>query len=147
MTKNFVHQLGAASVFLASMFFAASAYSSDQSNVQVTVITHVDLLPDTSVPNGVETGIALLKTYVEDARSTGARTAELITWAPTNNHFHIIEIWSSLAAFNAHVRSTPAVTFRNSLQGLIGSPYEQRVYFPLDVARTQQIPDATRSPF
>lgn len=92
------------------------------------VVTHVDLLPDTTTPN-VEDGIQLLKTYVENTRQAhGNRSALLITWAPTNNHFQVIETWNSQADFEAHIGTPAVIEFRNGLQPLIGSPYEQRLY-------------------
>lgn len=112
------------------------------------VITHVDLLPDTAVPNGVETGIALLKNYVQGtSHANGNRSAVLITWAPTNNHFQVIEVWSSRAAFEAYIGTSAAIAFRNSLQGLIGSPYEQRLYYSTNVPDSHPNGDTTASPF
>jgi quinol monooxygenase YgiN len=111
------------------------------------VITHIDLLPDTTVPN-VETGIQLLKNYVDETRTArGNNSAVLITWAPTNNHFQVIETWSSKAAFEAHIGTASVIAFRNSLQGLIGSPYEQRLYRPVDVPSGRRPGDSIVSPF
>src|SRR5258708_38523759 len=58
------------------------------------VVTHIDLLPDTATtPDSVETGIQLLKNYVvQTAQANGAKSTRLITWAPTNNHFQVIEV-------------------------------------------------------
>jgi len=112
------------------------------------VVTHVDLLPDSAVPNGVETGIQLLKDYVQNTtHASGARSAQLITWAPTNNHFQIIEVWNNRAAFEAHIGTASAIAFRNSLQGLIGSPYEQRLYYSSGTQGGWPHGDATKSPF
>jgi quinol monooxygenase YgiN len=147
MRNNLVRLISALSVSLSVTVFATAARSAELPESQVIVITHIDLLPDTAIPNGVETGIALLKTYVEGARATGAKTARLITWAPTTNHFQIVEVWDSMATFNAHVESGQSVNFRNDLQALIGSPYEQRVYHPVGGSLAPARGDYIGSPF
>ena len=128
---------------------AEQTQSAQPSNaVSFVVVTHVDLLPDTSVPNGVETGIALLKNYVQStAHANGNRSAVLITWAPTNNHFQVIEVWSSRAAFESYIGTAGAISFRNSLQGLIGSPYEQRLYYSTNVPGSRASGNTSASPF
>jgi quinol monooxygenase YgiN len=92
----------------------------------VLVIAHVDLTPD-----GLAQGLPLLEQFAQQSKTdTGVESFELITWAETNNHFQLIQIYRSLQAFNNHVRASHTVTFRSALQPFIGAPYDERLYSP-----------------
>jgi quinol monooxygenase YgiN len=51
-----------------------------------------------------------------------------ITWAPTNNHFQLIEIYDSLNSFDEHIQAAHTVAFRNTIRPLVGAPYDERRY-------------------
>ena len=91
----------------------------------VIVVTHIDLIPTPTLPQS----ISLLKQFAADSKNDpGVLSFELITWAPTNNHFQLIEVYSSLEAFNRHVGAAHTIAFRTAIQPAIGAPYDERVY-------------------
>ena len=93
---------------------------------EVDVVTHVDIDPQ-FVPQAEP----LLIGFVEDSRNDpGVKTFILITQEGTNNHFQLIEVFRDMRAFDAHVSAAHTITFRTTLQPLLGAPYDERLYRP-----------------
>jgi quinol monooxygenase YgiN len=130
--NRLVHTLSAAALALA----AAPAMAADRG--PVTVVTHIDI-----IPQHMDQGLPLLQQFVRDSRrDPGVRAFILITWAPTNNHFQILEFYDSLAAFNAHVSAAHTVAFRTAFQPNIGSPIDERRYTPSHETRYPRFEDS-----
>ncbi len=92
----------------------------------VTVVTHFDTIPN---GNNVALAEALLEQFVLDSRSDpGVISFTLITWAPTTNHFQLLEVFDSLDAFNRHVSAAHTIAFRTAMQPFVGSPIDERLY-------------------
>jgi quinol monooxygenase YgiN len=92
----------------------------------VTVVTHFDIIPN---GDNVAQATALLEKFVLDSRSDpGVVAFTLITWAPTTNHFQLLEVFNSLEAFNRHVSEAHTIAFRTAVQPFIGSPLDERLY-------------------
>lgn len=92
----------------------------------VTVVTHFDVIPN---GNNLTLGQALLEQFVLDSRSDpGVISFTLITWAPTTNHFQVLEVFNSLDAFNRHVTAAHTIAFRTAMQAYVGSPIDERLY-------------------
>lgn len=135
-------------VLLLVLSFSDLTAHADERDAALLVVTHVDLLPDTAIPNSVEQGVQMLKQYVDESRSSvGSQSATLITWAPTTNHFQIIEVWQNERAYNDHLSSLSTINFRTGIQALIGSPYDARVYSLVRGPGRTPMSDSTVSPF
>jgi quinol monooxygenase YgiN len=92
----------------------------------VTVITHFDIIPN---GDNVAQAEALLEKFVLDSRSDpGVISFILITWAPTTNHFQLLEVFSSQDAFDRHVSAAHTIAFRTAAQPFVGSPLDERLY-------------------
>jgi quinol monooxygenase YgiN len=116
-----------------SQLHSSKAYAEPPS--KVTVVTHFDVIPN---GNNLTLGQALLEQFVLDSRSDpGVISFTLITWAPTTNHFQVLEVFDSLQAFNRHVTAAHTIAFRTAMQQYIGSPIDERLY-------TQNKPDDGR---
>jgi quinol monooxygenase YgiN len=90
----------------------------------ITVVTHIDVIPDF-----LNQALPVLKKFAADSKADpGVVAFDLITWAPTTNHFQLIETYQSLDAFNQHVQSAHTVAFRSTVQPFIGAPYDERLY-------------------
>ena len=97
-----------------------------QAEVQepIIVVTHVDF-----IPTNLAAGFPALQLFAQQSRSDpGVISFTLITWAPTNNHFQLIEVFDSMAAFNNHVQAAHTIAFRASIQPDIGALYDERIY-------------------
>lgn len=91
---------------------------------QIIVIAHVDFMPD-----GLAQGLSALKKFATQSMTDpGVVLFTPITWAPTNNHFQVIEIYDSLNSFDEHIQAAHTVAFRNTIRPLVGAPYDERRY-------------------
>jgi quinol monooxygenase YgiN len=90
----------------------------------IFVVTHIDV-----IPTNLDQAIPVLKNFATESKDDpGVVSFQLITWAPTTNHFQLIQIYSSLAAFNRHVQAPHTIAFRSAIQPFIGAPYDERIY-------------------
>ena len=92
------------------------------------VLTFVDLIP----PNK-DTGVALLKQYVDTARKEpGNESAMALTQINRPNHLMLYEVWQNEAAFNKHEGDAATREFRTKMQPMLGSPFDQRLHSKLE---------------
>jgi quinol monooxygenase YgiN len=90
----------------------------------VVVVVHVDVIPDS-----LRAGLACLRTYAADARQDpGARRIQLLQQIDRPNHFTIVEEWASQAAYNSHIGLAQTRHFRDAIQPMLGSPFDERVH-------------------
>jgi quinol monooxygenase YgiN len=90
----------------------------------ITVVTHFDI-----IPTYLTQAQPLLEQFVIASRSDpGIKYFTMITWAPTTNHFQLLEVYDSLAAFNNHVTAAHTIAFRTAVQPYIGAPIDERLY-------------------
>jgi quinol monooxygenase YgiN len=90
----------------------------------VVVVTHVDV-----VPTAVEVGTGKVKSFVEQGRSAaGNRRFDALVQANRKNHMTIVEVWDSTADKNAWISTAAAKSFREELQPMSGSLYDERAY-------------------
>ena len=90
----------------------------------IFVVTHIDV-----IPTNLDQAIPVLRNFAAESKDDpGVVRFQLITWAPTTNHFQLIQIYSSLAAFNRHVQAPHTIAFRSAIQPFIGAPYDERIY-------------------
>jgi quinol monooxygenase YgiN len=115
---------------LAMLAMLAGAPANADGFGETVVVTHIDLIPN-SEGQAPPAALQLLKQFVLDSREDpGVRYFTLVTWAPTTNHFQLIEVFRNSRSFDAHVSAAHTVAFRNGLQQYIGAPYDERLYRP-----------------
>jgi quinol monooxygenase YgiN len=88
------------------------------------VVTHVDVVP----PRAGDAA-ALLTRMAESGRKDAAN-ARLEVLQQTNrpNHFSVVELWPDRKAFETRAITPAVIEFRNELQPMAGSLYDQRLY-------------------
>ena len=90
----------------------------------VVIVTHVDV-----VPTATEAGAGKVKSIAEQGRgAAGNRRFDGLVQASRKNHMTIVESWDSLADKNAWISTPAAKSFREGLQPLSGSLYDERAY-------------------
>lgn len=104
-------------------------------------ITHFDVIPLTE--NGVDfeqTAYAALFKYRDASRSDpGFESFRVVNWLLASNHSQIVDVWSSLEAFERHLAQPHSIDFRFAVQVqpppappgfncCIGSPIDDRQY-------------------
>jgi quinol monooxygenase YgiN len=95
----------------------------------IFILSHLDVTPN-ALPKLME----IMKPLSEgSAKDAGMQTYQILRQAPgTGNHFRLFEIWASDRAFDAHNLAAHTQGFRNDLAPLLGTPYDQRKYTPLN---------------
>jgi quinol monooxygenase YgiN len=105
-------------------------------------ITHFDVLPiNTGMPDSFEqAAYSALFAYRDASKSDpGFESFRVVNWLVASNHSQIIDVWSSLDAFEAHLAQAHSTDFRFAVQiqppppppainCCIGSPIDDRQY-------------------
>ncbi len=92
-------------------------------NGRLYVVAHVDSTPD----HATETA-KLLQVYGADTRKDpGAVRIDVLVEPGRRNHFTLVEVWDSRAAFEAHLANQHTKAFREKLHAWLGSPYDERL--------------------
>ena len=87
------------------------------------VVIHVDFVPRRSAE-----GMAALQQYALDSRKDdGAQHVDVLQELAQPNHFIIVEVWRNRAAYEAHLGAAHTVSFRTTIQPLMGSPFDVRL--------------------
>lgn len=90
----------------------------------VYVVTHIDLMP-----NGTPAGLTLLKQLAADTlKETGCVRFEIMQQDGRPNHLTLVGIWKDQKGFDAHDSAVYTKQFREKIQPLIGSPWDERLH-------------------
>jgi quinol monooxygenase YgiN len=87
-------------------------------------ITHVDVSP----PRKDECAAALQTLANESRKEPGADRFEVFRQSGHPNHFTVVEIWKSQAAYEAHITAVHTRRFREQLAPMSGALYDERLY-------------------
>jgi quinol monooxygenase YgiN len=90
----------------------------------VYVVTHIDLMPA-----GTTTGVALLKQFAAvSLKEPSCVRFEVLQQDGRPNHLTIVAVWKDQKAFDAHDSAPYTKEFREKMQPLIGSPWDERLH-------------------
>jgi quinol monooxygenase YgiN len=91
---------------------------------RIYVVTHVDIVPpDTAA------GTKLVQQYVADTRKDkGFVRIEASAQISRANHISIVEVWQNQRAFDAHLAAAHTRQFRQQIDPMLGSPYDERLH-------------------
>lgn len=114
---------------LALCFFAAGAPAQDQAaRDRILVVTHVDIIP----PKAAD-GTKLVQQYVAETRKDpGLVRIEASSEIARGNHISIVEVWQNQKAFDEHVAAAHTRQYRQQLDPMLGSPYDERLHHSLE---------------
>lgn len=95
----------------------------------VVVVTHVDVPP----PRRDETEV-LLRSLAENSRKDAGNVRYDIFQqnAPRTNHFTVFAAWNEAHAFASNQMTAQTRQFRDDLGPMLGAPYDERLYKPVD---------------
>jgi quinol monooxygenase YgiN len=116
-------------VLLASWSLGGRALAQDSgAHDRIYVVTHVDIVP----PN-TATGTKLVQQYVADSRKDkGIVQIEASAQISRVNHISIVEVWQNQKAFDEHVAAAHTRQFRQQIDPMLGSPYDERLHLLLE---------------
>ena len=90
----------------------------------VVIVTHVDV-----IPTMVEVATGKVKSFSEQGRrAPGNRRFDAWVQASRKNHMTLVESWDAPADKNAWISTPAARSFREELQPMSGSLYDERAY-------------------
>ena len=93
-------------------------------DTKLYVVTHVDV-----TPNYAPDCAQILRTFAADSRKDkGSVRFELLQDLSRKNHFSIVEVWENQTAFDAHLEAAHSKQFRDKLQPMLGSPFDERLH-------------------
>jgi quinol monooxygenase YgiN len=90
----------------------------------VYVVTHVDVTPNYTA----DTTKALHEFAAESKRDPGVVRFEVLQQDSRANHYTIVEVWQTRQAFEAHSAAEHTKRFREKLQPMLGSPFDERLH-------------------
>jgi quinol monooxygenase YgiN len=106
---------------------ASNPPQSGEASKSVYIVTHIDVMPNFS--DGANKAI---QKYAADSRADqGAMSIEGLVQDGRPNHFTIVEIWQSREAFEAHSGQAHVREFRETLQPMLGAPFDERLHAPM----------------
>jgi quinol monooxygenase YgiN len=111
---------------LIGLAFIQSAPAQNASK-NVYIVTHIDVTPNFS-----DGAAKAIQKYAADSRKEkGAVSIEGLVQDGRPNHFTIVEVWQTRAAFEAHSGTAQARQFRETLQPMLGAPFDERLHEPI----------------
>jgi len=114
-----------AAALLAGLWTPVAAQEAGQ---QLYVVTHVDLLG----PAAAAAGTTMLQQFAADSRKDkGSLRIEVLREASRINHLTLVEIWQTRQDFETHLAAAHAKSFREKIQPLLGSPFDERLHILL----------------
>jgi quinol monooxygenase YgiN len=120
---------GLAVLVLAAGGLAPHAGAQDQaSHDRIYVVTHVDIIPPQAAA-----GTKLVQQYLVDTRKDqGLVRVEASAEIARANHISITEVWQNQKAFDEHVAAPHTRQFRQQIDPMLGSPYDERLHHSLE---------------
>jgi quinol monooxygenase YgiN len=89
------------------------------------VVSHVDI-------GGQQAAVAASKMLTDFAEASrkepGSIRFEVYREVGRANHFTIVEVWQNRAAFETHLGGSNSKSFREKIQPLLGSPFDERLH-------------------
>jgi quinol monooxygenase YgiN len=116
-----VAALAAAGIFIG---FCGPAGAQDVDE-RLYVVTHVDVLG----PTGAAEAAKMLHQFAADSSNDqGSVRFEVLRDPDRLNHFTIVEVWRTRQDFESHLAAGHTKAFREKLQPLLGSPFDERLH-------------------
>lgn len=112
----------AAAVIFLGMGFRAHAQDADE---RLYVVTHIDVLGQ----NGAAEAAKMLHQFAIDSRNDpGSLRFEVLRDPDRLNHFTMVEVWRTRRDFESHLAASHTRAFREKLQPMLGSPFDERLH-------------------
>lgn len=98
-----------------------------QDNTPVFAVTYIEIKPSST-----ERAVSLLKTHAEASQAeAGNLRFQILQRTGRANHFAILDAWENQQAQDDHAAASHTRTFRDSLDPLLYSPYDERRSTPI----------------
>jgi quinol monooxygenase YgiN len=119
------HLILAAALLVALIFNPLRGVVRAEDSETLYVVTHVDVLGQ----SGAAEAAKMLHEFATDSRTDqGSVRFEVLREPNRLNHFTIVEVWRSPRDFESHLAAGHTKAFREKLQPLLGSPFDERLH-------------------
>jgi len=95
-----------------------------QGGKNVYVVTHVDVTPNYTA----DATKALREFGAESRKDPGVMRFEVLQQDSRANHYTVVQVWQTRQAFEAHSAAEHTKRFREKLQPMLGSPFDERLH-------------------
>lgn len=99
--------------------------SAQEAAPRLYVVTHVDIAGQ---PLAAEAAKLLRQFVMESQNDAGSVRFEVLQEPTRLNHFTLVEVWRSKADFDAHLAAAHTRAFREKIQPMLGSPFDERLH-------------------
>ncbi|MEI9999419.1 MAG: putative quinol monooxygenase [Verrucomicrobiota bacterium] len=125
-----------ASLSLCAFLFAVAGFAlsnraaaQDSAGPIVTVI-HIDVMP----PRAQDAATLLARFRQDSLHDPGEKSFQVLREIGRPNHFTLVEAWSDQKAYDGHNAAPHTRQFRDQLQPMLGSPFDERLHTELPAA-------------
>ena len=126
------------SIAIPVLGFAQAARADEASDAAVYVVSYIEVMP----PSTGEAA-ALLRQYREASRKdAGNVRLDVLQQSGRPHHFALVEMWQDQQAFEAHGTAAHTRQWRDKLQPLRLSPYDERLHKGLAIGAMLAAPAA-----
>jgi quinol monooxygenase YgiN len=120
--KKFTIAVALAVAVFIGLCSPAGAQDADET---LYVVTHVDVLGQ----SGAAEAAQMLHQFAIDSRKDqGSVRFEVLRDPVRLNHFTIVEVWRTRQDFESHLAASHSRAFREKLQPMLGSPFDERLH-------------------
>ena len=93
----------------------------------VTIVTHVDIIPDAYMTQSEESAGKLLRSQAAATQhDAGLFSYTVLQQNGASNHFTIVETWRDTRSYERHQGIDHTVEFRKDIQPFLGGPFDSR---------------------
>jgi quinol monooxygenase YgiN len=105
-------------------FLFGVLFAQQKAEPQLHVVTYVDVYPNFAA----DTAKLLQQFAADNRKDAGFVRFDALRDVSRANHFAIVEVWQTRAAYDAHTAAPHTKAFRDQLQAGLGSPFDERLY-------------------
>src|SRR5262245_41917935 len=121
--KNRNRMLCVLAVVIAGLALAQQPAAKETSQ-GLYVVTYVDVYPNFAA----DAAKALDQFASDSKKDKGVVLFQVLRDVSRSNHFAIIELWQSRQVYDAHQNQAYCKKFRETIQPMLGSPFDERLY-------------------
>lgn len=107
---------------------AVAAFAQPKAAKKVYVVTYVDVFPNFAA----DTSRLLVELASDSRKEPGSVRFDVLRDVDRINHFTILEVWANRQAYDKHLTFPYTKTFREKIQPYLGSPFDERLYNPIE---------------
>ncbi len=112
------------------MFFCFQTVTAQEPTAPIVVVIHIDAMPQYT-----QSTVLLLAHFRKDSlQDRGEKDLQVLQEIGHPNHFTLVEKWADQKAYDDHNIAPHTRQFRDQIQPMLGSPFDERLHIGLTSA-------------